>query len=273
MINYPLCSSAIIDVSVDDKKLNIDKIYRIFGNLAFGNELSFSTKEIGSNSVRGLPYIELLYPSTTESDTYYVYSNFPSRNTINTNDGNDLIINDCNVVVNDKRFWVMDFNVKIQDTSLTQFNISYYKSIPFKKNYNLKATFQIGDSVQSSSTLPYTKSTINRSSIWSYYPNTTIYLLINIISSVNLEIYVMQSFCNQIDKTLNINNLVYLSNKLLLPPGWIYTYLILDSDSYLNVVNVTSGTVLQDDLNNTYTLLDPKYASWLYEMYSYLTNN
>jgi len=259
-IDYPACSSKILNVNVDSKGFSDDYTYRIFGDLAFGNSVKTSTDRI-----RYGPYFELLFPISGSSE-YNVYSNFDCQNTINTNDGAQLLIKNPNVVINDKRFWTVDRLIQVSSSAPS--GVNSYINVKFKQNPKLKATFKFTAQVLPSNG-EYSVSQVTRQTIWVYNPQTPVYLLINTSGSV-LSIYVMQSYTNQVYSDLNQTNLPYLGSRMDIPKGWTFAYIILDIDTYLKVVSTETAYLVQDSAKNSYQYLDPLYAPWLYEQYAYL---
>jgi hypothetical protein len=65
--------------------------------------------------------------------------------------------------------------------------------------------------------------------------------------------YVMQAYCVSVDPTLDEGNLSKLADKLDLPEGWSFRSRILDEELVVDTSD-TIATVLQDELENTYTL-------------------
>ena len=65
--------------------------------------------------------------------------------------------------------------------------------------------------------------------------------------------YVMQTYALIADKTLKASDLPGLGKKLKLPEGWNYRMRIPEKDLILTTSG--SATVLQDDLMNTYQLI------------------
>jgi len=65
--------------------------------------------------------------------------------------------------------------------------------------------------------------------------------------------YVMQAYCVSVDPTLDEENLSELADKLDLPEGWSFRSRILDEELVVDTSD-TIATVLQDELENTYTL-------------------
>ena len=65
--------------------------------------------------------------------------------------------------------------------------------------------------------------------------------------------YVMQAYCVGVDPTLTQESLPALGERLALPEGWSYRTRIL-TDELVVDTTATIATVLQDELENTYTL-------------------
>jgi hypothetical protein len=65
----------------------------------------------------------------------------------------------------------------------------------------------------------------------------------------------MQAYCTGVDESLTEAALCGLGATLELPAGWSYRSRVLDAEL---VVDTTTrvATVLQDELENTYTLVD-----------------
>jgi hypothetical protein len=63
----------------------------------------------------------------------------------------------------------------------------------------------------------------------------------------------MQALCNAVDESLRIDNLSELGSKLQLPQGWSYRTRILEEDLVVDTSD-HFATVVQDELENTYTL-------------------
>jgi hypothetical protein len=65
--------------------------------------------------------------------------------------------------------------------------------------------------------------------------------------------YVMQAYCVGVDPTLTEADLASLGDRLALPEGWSYRTRILDEELVVDTT-ATIATVLQDELENSYTL-------------------
>jgi hypothetical protein len=65
--------------------------------------------------------------------------------------------------------------------------------------------------------------------------------------------YVMQAYCTRVDATLDENSLADLGERLALPTGWSYRTRVLQEELIVDT-SQSVATVLQDELENTYTL-------------------
>jgi hypothetical protein len=65
--------------------------------------------------------------------------------------------------------------------------------------------------------------------------------------------YVMQAYCTGVDATLDENSLADLGERLALPTGWRFQTRVLQEDLIVDT-SQSVATVLQDELENTYTL-------------------
>jgi hypothetical protein len=169
----------------------------------------------------------------------------------------------------------MDKQVIASDEELN----SITTQIPFKNNPNLFVNLKVVATVDTiNASKPYTASYINRTSIWVYYPNTQVFLLIDYnnktLNQYGFAIYAMQSYSSKIYKDLKYNELIYLSKKLndtslvgenILPPLWTYCIVNLDENTYMNVVSIDTAVVIQDSLYNTYNYVSPIFCRFLYE--------
>ncbi len=65
--------------------------------------------------------------------------------------------------------------------------------------------------------------------------------------------YVMQAYCTGVDATLDENSLADLGERLVLPTGWSFRTRVLQEELIVDT-SQSMATVLQDELENTYTL-------------------
>ena len=66
--------------------------------------------------------------------------------------------------------------------------------------------------------------------------------------------YVMQAYCVKVDDTITEASLASLGERLHLPGGWVFQSRILENDLIVGTT-VEPATVLQDELQNTYSLV------------------
>jgi len=98
---------------------------------------------------------------------------------------------------------------------------------------------------------PYTENTVERQSQYVYESGKNVYELV----SGDGRVYIMQSYSQEIDKTLKEEGLLSLALRLKLPKGWQYRVVKVNKDL---VVRNAGGKahVVQDDFRNTYQLME-----------------
>lgn len=210
-------------------------------------------------------YMELLIPSYSapidnlKDVSYNVYSTYEMKNSIQTTDSHDVIIKDPRIIVNDKRRWMMDKMCQLlNDIPL---NTPLYVGVRFVSFPHVESRLKwIAEVSLNKQSCPYTIHYVKRKTIFVYEPNKPVYMLINFLNG-NPHIYVMQSLNLQTFE----NNVDYIGKLLELPENWLWTSMILDSDTYLKVVSCDTASLIQDSLGNSYQYLESKYAPWLYE--------
>ncbi len=97
------------------------------------------------------------------------------------------------------------------------------------------------------SSVPYVARTIQRTSVFEFHAGSEIYELLAPDGSV----YVMQSYATIVDVGLSESDLPGLGARLALPTGWQYRVRTLDTP--LVVSTPGEATVVQDELQNTYS--------------------
>lgn len=97
----------------------------------------------------------------------------------------------------------------------------------------------------------YTERHVNRGAIWFFDPGSVVHEP----RAPGDRTSVMQAYCVGVDQSLNEASLESLDGRLQLPQGWPYVTRTLDAEL---VIDTTVGfaTVLQDELHNTYSLID-----------------
>lgn len=264
-----------MDINLYNNSYSIEKAFQI---LSLSNNFNALNVDISNNIIetkRNKPYGELLVYNFSEK-VYYDY--VVNDNTFSISDFNNLDIETSpTIIINDKRFFLMDISIVVKNPELNENEIN----IPFKSNPNLFANLKAVATLNNvEKTNPYIETYVSRSSIWVYYPNTTVYLLVNYnnktINEFGFAIYAMQTYCNLVDKNLRYDDLIYLTDKLnnkdlvgenVLPPLWTYCIVNLDNTTYMNVVSIDTAVVIQDSLSNTYNYVSPIFCKFLYNMY------
>ncbi len=144
------------------------------------------------------------------------------------------------VKLNGPRFWVIDgIGAKGEpiEAVLRDFNGILMRRI---------AVLDLGtDPTQ----VPYTVRHVDRRAIFFFDADTTIYELFDPFGAT----YVMQAYCTGVDPGLNEHTLAGLGDRLQLPAGWSFGARVIDEELIIDT-SATIATVLQDELENTYTL-------------------
>jgi len=92
----------------------------------------------------------------------------------------------------------------------------------------------------------YEDNVVNRETTFEYWKDNMVYELI----SPDGLVYRMQSYSQQLDSTLTIDDLESLGSKLELPEGWEYRARVLEEDSFLKASG--AAYVINDELGNSY---------------------
>ena len=143
------------------------------------------------------------------------------------------------VVLNGPRHWVIDGATgMIPDVPPRRFGTLEMRQL---------ATIMLSPGAVSS--MPYAERTIMRDSEFEFRAGAQVYELVAADGSV----YVMQSYAQIVDATLSESDLPNLGARLTLPSGWTYRTRTLDAD--LRVRTPGQATVVQDELQNTYSKL------------------
>ena len=144
------------------------------------------------------------------------------------------------VKLNGPRYWMLDGlgqKVAVLEPVLRDFNGLTMRRI---------ATVDLGDEP---STVPYVERYVNRGAVFFFDAGSVVHELVN----PNGLAYVMQAYCVGVDPTLTEESLAELGPRLALPDGWSFRTRLLDEELVVDTT-ATVATVLQDELENTYTL-------------------
>ena len=144
------------------------------------------------------------------------------------------------VKLNGPRYWMLDgLGQKVAgvDPVFRDFNGLTMRRI---------ATVPLGDNP---AVQPYVERHVNRGAVFFFDAGKPVYELVN---DEGLA-YVMQAYCVGVDPTLPQSSLDGLGDRLALPAGWSFRTRVLDEELVVDT-SATIATVLQDELENTYTL-------------------
>jgi hypothetical protein len=144
------------------------------------------------------------------------------------------------VKLNGPRHWMLDglgTKVAVVEPVLKEFNGLLTRRI---------ATVDLGadPAVQ-----PYVERYVNRGAVFFFDAGKPVHELVDPDGLA----YVMQAYCVGVDPTLTQDSLESLGDRLDLPEGWTFRTRILDEELVVDTT-ATIATVLQDELENTYTL-------------------
>lgn len=96
---------------------------------------------------------------------------------------------------------------------------------------------------------PYVERHVDRGAVFFFDAGRPVHELVDPTGTA----YVMQAYCVGVDPTLSEEDLPQLGERLDLPAGWTYRTRVLDDELVVDTTE-TVATVLQDELENTYTL-------------------
>ena len=144
-------------------------------------------------------------------------------------------------VLNGPRHWLMDSIDKqgaVADLPKEDFGgIEMYR----------QASVEIGPLADA--TAPYAPRAVDRSTVFTFDEGRTVYEL----TAPDGSTYVMQTWSQQKDPSLEEDDLAELGERLQLPEGWSYAPRTLDAPLRIATTDVPAQ-VLQDDLGNSYSL-------------------
>ena len=94
----------------------------------------------------------------------------------------------------------------------------------------------------------YERTAVARTATWSFNAGSEIYVL----TDPDGDRYVMQSYSQIADPTLDVADLPTLGDRLALPDGWSFEAMVLEERLVLELATPGQAVVVQDDLTNTY---------------------
>jgi len=144
------------------------------------------------------------------------------------------------VKLNGPRYWMLDGlgqKVAVVEPVLRDFSGLTMRRI---------ATVDLGEHP---ATAPYLERHVDRGAVFFFDAGSPVHELVNPEGLA----YVMQAYCVGVDPTLRQGDLEGLGSRLSLPPGWSYRTRRLEEELVVDTT-ATVATVVQDELENTYTL-------------------
>lgn len=144
------------------------------------------------------------------------------------------------VKLNGPRYWVIDGigqKVAVVEPVLRDFNGLTMRRI---------ATIELGSDPRSE---PYLERRVDRGAVFYFDAGKPVYELLDPAGNA----YLMQAYCVGVDPTLTEADLPGLGSRLALPTGWSYRTRVLADDVVVDTTH-SLATVVQDELENTYTL-------------------
>jgi hypothetical protein len=144
------------------------------------------------------------------------------------------------VKLNGPRQWVLDgLGTKVAPVEpvLREFGGIMFRRI---------ATLHLGDKPGAGA---YNENKINRGAVFYWDAGKPVFELVNPAGKA----YVMQALCMGVDPTMSQESLPTLGARLAVPTGWSYRMRVLTEELVVDTTS-TIATVLQDELENSYTL-------------------
>ena len=144
------------------------------------------------------------------------------------------------VKLNGPRHWTLDgFGTKV---AVVEPVIREFRGMPMRRI----AEIELGANPAS---VPYTERHVNRGAVFFFDAGRTVHELVDPAGRA----FVMQAYCIGVDPGIDVSNLDRLGDRLALPTGWSFRTRVLAEEL---IVDTTThvATVIQDELENTYTL-------------------
>ncbi|MBT8451340.1 MAG: hypothetical protein KJO40_05160 [Deltaproteobacteria bacterium] len=145
------------------------------------------------------------------------------------------------IVMNGPRYWLIDAVTSFSEIGESRF----FGELEMRLIASI--VLSPGDLSQD----PYTERSVVRDTEFVFDAGNEVYELI----APNGKVYVMQSYAQIVDETLDEDALPTLGETLQLPEGWAYQARILEQD-FIVVDQDGIATVIQDELQNTYQLTE-----------------
>lgn len=143
-------------------------------------------------------------------------------------------------LLNGPRYWMMDGIGKVD---VVEPVVSNFGGIAMR----LVATLELEGGLERAA---YRERHVNRGASWHFDAGRPIYELTTPEGST----YVLQAYCTAVEPSLGIDTIPSLAARLRLPDGWRFSERVLEDELVVDTTQRTA-VVLQDELQNTYTLV------------------
>mgnify|MGYP006248193319 CR=1 FL=1 len=147
-------------------------------------------------------------------------------------------------ILNGPRFWILD---SISATAAPPGDSCAGTFGEIDMTLAASVTVPLGGG--STSPEPYTPAEVERNTLYYFYEGTRVYML----EDPDGKCYIMQSYSQIEDSSLQLEDLETLDTRLNLPSGWSFKTTVLENAFELQSDGL--ATVVQDDLTNTYQYL------------------
>ena len=180
-------------------------------------------------------------------------------NTVNFNSCPDFAWSECDLSAiknelkasrigdNGPRYWVNDKVESLDENPDKGFEVRQFGDILMAKVATIERSLSLGMSLEDEA--KYSPNTVKRNTRYTYFADDWIFTL----TDPDGQVYVMQSFSQQVNPKLAYEDLQHLENFLTLPKGWQYEPVLLDEELILHAGGET--TVVSDDFRNVYQIV------------------
>jgi len=180
-------------------------------------------------------------------------------NTVNFNSCPDFAWSECDLSAiknelkasrigdNGPRYWVNDKVESLDENPDKGFEVRQFGDILMAKVATIERSLSLGMSLEDEA--KYSPNTVKRNTRYTYFADDWIFTL----TDPDGQVYVMQSFSQQVNPKLAYEDLQHLENFLTLPKGWQYEPVLLEEELILESHGET--TVVSDDFRNVYQIV------------------
>ncbi|MFW6263786.1 MAG: hypothetical protein ACOC34_07120, partial [Thermotogota bacterium] len=150
------------------------------------------------------------------------------------------------VADNGPRYWVNDKLESLDENPAKDFEVREFGNIMMAQVATIERSISIE---MLSFDVFYKPNTVKRNTRYTYFEDDWVFTL----TDPNGQVYIMQSFSQQVNPNLTYEDLQHLEKILTLPEGWHYETDLLKEELFLDARGET--TVVSDDLRNVYQIV------------------